>query len=172
MKFNEYLRDAKLPSFWCAGCGYGQVMNSMARALEKVNATLEKTVIVSGIGCWGHVDSYFKTNAFHGTPGRALAFATGIKLSNPELTVIVVMGDGRRRDHRRKSPDSCLPPQHRCHSHCLQQLQLWHDRRSVFLEQRPKIPYHNIPYGHIETWVRQRRARNGFRSALCCKNHK
>jgi 2-oxoglutarate ferredoxin oxidoreductase subunit beta len=69
-------------------------MNSMARALEKVNASLEKTVIVSGIGCWGHVDSYFKTNAFHGTHGRALAFATGIKLSNPELTVIVVMGDG------------------------------------------------------------------------------
>ena len=94
MKYNEYLRDARLPTFWCAGCGYGQVMNSMARALEKVNASLEKTVMVSGIGCWGHVDSYFKTNAFHGTHGRALAFATGIKLSNPELTVIVVMGDG------------------------------------------------------------------------------
>jgi 2-oxoglutarate ferredoxin oxidoreductase subunit beta len=94
MKWTEYIREERLPTFWCAGCGYGQVMHSLALALEKNEATLENTVIVSGIGCWGHVDSWLKTNAFHGTHGRALAFATGIKLASPELNVIVVMGDG------------------------------------------------------------------------------
>ncbi len=94
MKYNEFIREDRLPTFWCAGCGYGQVMNSMTHAFEKAGVTRENTVVVSGIGCWGHVDSYLNTNAFHGTHGRALAFATGIKLANPDLNVVVVMGDG------------------------------------------------------------------------------
>jgi 2-oxoglutarate ferredoxin oxidoreductase subunit beta len=94
MKHNEFIRQDRLPTFWCAGCGYGQVMNSITYAFEKTGVTLENTVVVSGIGCWGHVDAYLRTNAFHGTHGRALAFATGIKLANPELNVVVVMGDG------------------------------------------------------------------------------
>ncbi|MDR2156624.1 MAG: 2-oxoacid:ferredoxin oxidoreductase subunit beta [Clostridiales Family XIII bacterium] len=94
MRWDEYLKKERLPSFWCAGCGYGQVMRSLAMALEKTRAALENTVIVSGIGCWGHVDSWMKPNAFHGIHGRALAFATGIKLASPALNVIVVMGDG------------------------------------------------------------------------------
>lgn len=94
MQSHEYIRFNRLPHRWCAGCGYGQVMRSLTWALEKVGATNENTVIVSGIGCWGHVDSYITTNAFHGTHGRALAFATGIKLAKPELNVIVILGDG------------------------------------------------------------------------------
>jgi 2-oxoglutarate ferredoxin oxidoreductase subunit beta len=94
MKYQEFIRENRLPTFWCAGCGYGQVMNSMIRAFEKVGVANDNTVVVSGIGCWGHVDSYLTTNAFHGTHGRALAFATGIKLANPKLNVVVVMGDG------------------------------------------------------------------------------
>lgn len=90
----DFIREDRLPTFWCAGCGYGQVMKSIVSAFAKFGATRENTVIVSGIGCWGHVDSYINTNAFHGTHGRALAFATGIKLTNPKLNVVVVMGDG------------------------------------------------------------------------------
>ncbi len=94
MKSSDFIRFNRLPHRWCAGCGYGQVMRSLTMALEKTGATNENTVIVSGIGCWGHVDSYITTNAFHGTHGRALAFATGIKLAKPELNVIVILGDG------------------------------------------------------------------------------
>jgi 2-oxoglutarate ferredoxin oxidoreductase subunit beta len=94
MKRDEFIRKDRLPTFWCAGCGYGQVMNSITRAFEKAGGSVDNTVMVSGIGCWGHVDSFLKVNAFHGTHGRALAFATGIKLANPELNVVVVMGDG------------------------------------------------------------------------------
>jgi len=94
MRYMDYIRQDKLPTYWCAGCGYGQVMHAMARAFEKLDFSLENTVIVSGIGCWGGVDAFFRVNAFHGTHGRALPVATGIKLANPGLDVIVVMGDG------------------------------------------------------------------------------
>lgn len=94
MNYDDFLRKDRFPTFWCAGCGYGQVMNSIARALEKAGVTSENTVFVSGIGCWGHIDSYLRVNAFHGTHGRALAFATGIKLANPDLNVVVNLGDG------------------------------------------------------------------------------
>ena len=63
-------------------------------AFARQNLPLEKTVVVSGIGCWGYADKYLRTNAFHGTHGRALAFASGIKLANPELHVLAVIGDG------------------------------------------------------------------------------
>lgn len=94
MNHNDFIREDRLPTFWCAGCGYGQVMNSITLALEKAGVTSKNTVFVSGIGCWGHIDSYLKVNAFHGTHGRALAFATGIKLANPDLNVVVTLGDG------------------------------------------------------------------------------
>lgn len=94
MKSTDFIRYDRLPHRWCAGCGYGQVMNSLTKAFEKTGVTNENTVVVSGIGCWGHVDSYLTTNAFHGTHGRALAFATGIKLANPSLNVVVILGDG------------------------------------------------------------------------------
>jgi len=94
MNYLEYLRTEKFPHFWCRGCGNGVVLGAVARAFEELELTRENTVVVTGIGCWGKADDYIKTNCFHGTHGRALAFATGIQLGNPELHVIVLMGDG------------------------------------------------------------------------------
>lgn len=90
----HYLNREQLPHIWCAGCGGGIVLGSLTRALAALGLDREKVVVVSGIGCWGKADDYLTTNAFHGTHGRALSFATGIKVANPELTVIALMGDG------------------------------------------------------------------------------
>jgi len=90
----DYLRTELFPLFWCGGCGNGAVLGAIARSFEDLAYTKENTVVVTGIGCWGKADDYVKTNAFHGTHGRALAFATGIKLANPKLNVIALMGDG------------------------------------------------------------------------------
>lgn len=94
MSWMDYLIQEGMPTTWCAGCGYGQVINSIAMAMDAKCLTPENSVIVTGIGCWGKADTYFNTNTFHGTHGRALCFATGIKLANPDLNVIVLMGDG------------------------------------------------------------------------------
>ena len=94
MNYLDYLRTDKFPHFWCSGCGNGIVLCAIARAFEELDLTLENTVVVTGIGCWGKADDYVRTNSFHGTHGRALAFATGIKLANPSLNVVVLMGDG------------------------------------------------------------------------------
>lgn len=90
----DYLIQEKLPLFWCPGCGDGTVLGAILRAFAKFGYTKKDTVVVTGIGCWGKADDYINTNTFHGTHGRALAFATGIKLANPKLKVIVLMGDG------------------------------------------------------------------------------
>lgn len=92
--FKDYLRMDKMPHFWCSGCGNGIALQAIARAMAEMDLDPKKTVLVTGIGCWGRIDDYFKVNTFHGTHGRALAFATGVQLSNPELTVFVAMGDG------------------------------------------------------------------------------
>ena len=89
-----YLRNNKLPHIWCPGCGNGIVLSALERALEKKGVDKEKTVIVSGIGCSSRMPTYMDFNTLHTTHGRALAFATGVKLANPELTVFVIMGDG------------------------------------------------------------------------------
>ncbi|MCL2564957.1 MAG: thiamine pyrophosphate-dependent enzyme [Defluviitaleaceae bacterium] len=94
MKYMDYLRTELFPLFWCGGCGNGAVLGAIARSFETLGYTKENTVVVTGIGCWGKADDYVKTNAFHGTHGRAIAFATGIKLANPSLNVIALMGDG------------------------------------------------------------------------------
>ena len=91
----EYLiKDSEMPHIWCAGCGGGIVLGSILRGIDALGLTRENTVIVTGIGCCGKADDYVTTNAFHGTHGRALPFATGIKTANPDLHVIVIMGDG------------------------------------------------------------------------------
>ena len=90
----DYLLEEKLPLFWCAGCGNGIVLHAILRNIDKRHWTRENTVIATGIGCWGKADDYVKTNSFHGTHGRALAFSTGIKLANPSLKVFTLMGDG------------------------------------------------------------------------------
>lgn len=83
-----------LPHIWCAGCGGGIVLGSILRGIQALNLSREDVVITTGIGCCGKADDYVATNAFHGTHGRALSFATGIKVANPNLKVIVIMGDG------------------------------------------------------------------------------
>lgn len=91
---NNYLVKEKMPTFWCSGCGNGTVLGALIRSFEELGLERKNTVVVTGIGCWGKADDYINTNTFHGTHGRALAFATGIKLANPDLNVIVLMGDG------------------------------------------------------------------------------
>ena len=94
MNCMDYLKTEKFPLFWCPGCGNGVVLGAIARAFADLDLTRENTVVVTGIGCWGKADDYVTTNSFHGTHGRALAFGTGIKLANPQLDVVVLMGDG------------------------------------------------------------------------------
>ncbi len=90
----KFIKKDSLPFFWCAGCGNGIILACLVRAMEENNFTQENTVIVTGIGCWGKADDYLNTHTFHGTHGRALAIATGIKLAKPSLEVIVLVGDG------------------------------------------------------------------------------
>lgn len=88
------LREELFPQIWCRGCSHGISLGSIARAMSILDLQPEKTVVTTGIGCWGKADDYFKTHVFHGTHGRALSFATGIKVARPELTVLALMGDG------------------------------------------------------------------------------
>lgn len=91
----KYLRpDKKYPHVWCPGCGIGIVTGALVRAIERIGLTKDEIALVSGIGCSGRVSTYLDFNTLHTTHGRALAFATGLKLAKPSLTVIVVMGDG------------------------------------------------------------------------------
>ena len=90
----EQVLTKNLPHIWCAGCGSGIVLGSILRGVQSLNLSREEVVITTGIGCCGKADDYVATNAFHGTHGRALAFATGIKVAKPNLKVIVIMGDG------------------------------------------------------------------------------
>jgi len=91
----EWLRhDKKFPHVWCPGCGLGILLGALVRALAASGLTKDQVALVSGIGCAGRLPVYVDVGSIHTTHGRALTFATGIKLSKPELTVVVVMGDG------------------------------------------------------------------------------
>jgi 2-oxoglutarate ferredoxin oxidoreductase subunit beta len=90
----KYLRTERMPHIWCPGCGHGIVMQALIRAIHTVGLDQNKTVIVSGIGCSSRASGYMDFDTVHTTHGRALAFATGIKMANPELNVIVMSGDG------------------------------------------------------------------------------
>ena len=92
---HKYLRhDKKFPHIWCPGCGNGIVLGSLIRAIDHSGLIKDNVVLVSGIGCSGRMTVYADFNTLHTTHGRALPFATGVKLANPALTVIVIMGDG------------------------------------------------------------------------------
>jgi len=90
----KYLRVDKFPTVWCAGCGVGIVMGCIIRVVDKLKVNPDKVVIVSGIGCSSRMPGYLDFNTLHTTHGRALVFATGLKLAKPSLEIIVVMGDG------------------------------------------------------------------------------
>jgi 2-oxoglutarate ferredoxin oxidoreductase subunit beta len=91
----QYLRhDKKFPHVWCPGCGNGILLGSLIRTIHKLGCTKDEVVLVSGIGCAGRLPVYVDFNTLHTTHGRALTFATGIKLARPDLKVIVIMGDG------------------------------------------------------------------------------
>ncbi len=91
----NYLRhDKKFPHVWCPGCGNGILLGSLIRAIHQTGLTKDEIVLVSGIGCCGRLPVYVDFNTLHTTHGRALTFATGIKLANPSLKVITIMGDG------------------------------------------------------------------------------
>jgi 2-oxoglutarate ferredoxin oxidoreductase subunit beta len=90
-----YLRPTKkLPTVWCSGCGLGIIMSALIRAVAKIGIARNDVAVVSGIGCTGRLPTYVDFNTLHTTHGRALAFATGLKLAKPSLTVISAMGDG------------------------------------------------------------------------------
>jgi len=90
----DFLRMERMPHIWCPGCGIGTTVNCFAHALESSGLDLRKVAIVSGIGCTGRVSGYMKLDSFHTTHGRAIPFATGLKLANPDLKVVVYSGDG------------------------------------------------------------------------------
>ena len=83
-----FLRMDRMPHIWCPACGIGTTVNCFTRALEESKANLDKVAIVSGIGCTGRVAGYANLDSFHTTHGRAIPFATGLKLSNPLSTPV------------------------------------------------------------------------------------
>ncbi|HUL22920.1 MAG TPA: 2-oxoacid:ferredoxin oxidoreductase subunit beta [Thermodesulfobacteriota bacterium] len=92
---HKYLRhDKKFPHVWCPGCGIGIMLGALIRAIDRVGFGKDEVVLVSGIGCSGRLPVYVDFNTLHTTHGRALTFATGVKLAKPGLKVIVIMGDG------------------------------------------------------------------------------
>jgi 2-oxoglutarate ferredoxin oxidoreductase subunit beta len=90
----DYLRADRMPTTWCAGCGLGIIMNAIVQAVAYRGLDMDQVSMVSGIGCTGRMSGYVDCNTVHTTHGRAPAFATGIKLAKPDMTVITVMGDG------------------------------------------------------------------------------
>jgi 2-oxoglutarate ferredoxin oxidoreductase subunit beta len=94
MAVKDFLRERFMPHIWCPGCGHGTVMNNLVRAIENLGLKKNDIVTVTGIGCSARISGYLDFHSLHTIHGRALAFATGVKLSRPELTIIVPMGDG------------------------------------------------------------------------------
>jgi len=91
----QYLRHSKkFPNVWCAGCGNGIVLSAIIRAIDELELDKNEVAMISGIGCSGRMPVYADFNTMHATHGRALAFATGLKMVRPWMKVLVVMGDG------------------------------------------------------------------------------
>lgn len=91
---DPFLRTDRMPHIWCSGCGAGNVMAAYIYAIKSLEIDIKKQIVVSGIGCTGRIPGYLNLDTFHTTHGRALPFATGMKLANPELQVTVISGDG------------------------------------------------------------------------------
>ncbi|ABR31606.1 2-oxoacid:ferredoxin oxidoreductase subunit beta [Thermosipho melanesiensis] len=90
----NYLRIDRWPTVWCPGCGNGIIMKSFIQAVHELNLEKDRVAVVSGIGCSSRVTGYLDFNTLHTLHGRAIAFATGVKLAKPDFKVIVMGGDG------------------------------------------------------------------------------
>lgn len=91
---DDLLRWDRLPHVWCSGCGLGSVLSCFVHAIADSGIDRKKIAVVSGIGCTGRASGYLNLDVFHTTHGRAIPFAIGLKLANPELHVVVFSGDG------------------------------------------------------------------------------
>ena len=91
---DELLRVERIPHIWCSGCGIGTVFSALLNAIRKSNMDLDRIAMVSGIGCTGRMAGYIRLDSYHTTHGRALPFATGLKLAKPDTKVIIASGDG------------------------------------------------------------------------------
>lgn len=91
----QHLRkNKKFPTIWCSGCGIGVVMGALIRAIDHLGLENDQVALVAGIGCTARMPVYMDFNTLHTTHGRALAFATGLKIARPDMKVIAIMGDG------------------------------------------------------------------------------
>jgi 2-oxoglutarate ferredoxin oxidoreductase subunit beta len=87
-------KNKKFPTIWCSGCGIGVVMGALIRAIDHLGLENDNVALVAGIGCTARMPIYMDFNTLHTTHGRALAFATGLKIARPDMKVIAIMGDG------------------------------------------------------------------------------
>ncbi|MFH1834134.1 MAG: thiamine pyrophosphate-dependent enzyme [bacterium] len=94
LEIEQFLHTERLPHMWCAGCGIGTVTGAFLRAAVDLGLKRETTVVVGGIGCSSRAAGYIDVGTVHSIHGRALAFATGIKMARPDFTVVVLTGDG------------------------------------------------------------------------------
>ena len=90
----KYLRKGSLPHMFCPGCACGQILNNFLYAVDELKLDMRKLVTIGGVGCTARIPAYLKIDAIHGIHGRTLGFATGVKLANPELKVVILTGDG------------------------------------------------------------------------------
>jgi 2-oxoglutarate ferredoxin oxidoreductase subunit beta len=93
-KFTPYMREDRLPHIFCPGCGNGTIMSAFLKGMEKAEMDFDNIAMVSGIGCSSRIPGYMSCDSLHTTHGRALSFATGLKVSNKDLDVVVFTGDG------------------------------------------------------------------------------
>jgi 2-oxoglutarate/2-oxoacid ferredoxin oxidoreductase subunit beta len=92
--YTPWLRAEMMPNIWCPGCGVGIIVKSLIRAMDASGWQKDDTAMVSGIGCTSRAPGYVDMNTLHTTHGRALTFATGIKMAKPQKNVVVISGDG------------------------------------------------------------------------------
>jgi 2-oxoglutarate/2-oxoacid ferredoxin oxidoreductase subunit beta len=92
--YEKYIRYRTFPTPWCPGCGDGIILKAIAMTFAEMELDPDNIVVISGIGCSGRMPTFFNTNTLHTTHGRALTFATGIKLAQPNKMVVVISGDG------------------------------------------------------------------------------
>ena len=94
LSVEDWYRHERMPHIFCTGCGNGTVINCTLNAVVEMGWEIDNTIFVSGIGCSSRSPGYVATDSLHTTHGRAIAFATGVKMAKPEFNVVVFTGDG------------------------------------------------------------------------------